>query len=115
MVNNGTLHYDHDKDGTHTELAGCEAQFRNKDHDMYVAVRYHNYKLTVSPGSTSFSKPTISRPIVDRSPLISRTRTLGRSASASTVSVFRPVTFSVFRPLPVISVVGIDDQSPPFT
>ena len=27
MVNNGSLHYDHDKDGTHTELAGCEANF----------------------------------------------------------------------------------------
>jgi len=48
MVNNGTLHYDHDRDGTHTELAGCEAQFRNRDHDVFVAVRYQNYKLTVS-------------------------------------------------------------------
>jgi len=48
MVNNGTLHYDHDKDGTNTELAGCESPFRNKDHDTFVAVRYHNYKLTVS-------------------------------------------------------------------
>ena len=47
MVNNGSLHYDHDKDGTHTELAGCEAQFRNRDHDTFVAVRYQNYKLTV--------------------------------------------------------------------
>lgn len=48
MVNNGSLHYDHDKDGTHTEIAGCEAPFRNKDHDTFVAVRYQNYKLTVS-------------------------------------------------------------------
>ena len=48
MVNNGSLHYDHDRDGTHTELAGCEAPFRNKDFDTYVAVRYQNYKLTVS-------------------------------------------------------------------
>lgn len=48
MVNNGTLHYDHDKDGTHTEVAGCEAPFRNKDFDTYVAIRYQNYKLTVS-------------------------------------------------------------------
>jgi mannose-binding lectin 2 len=29
MVNNGTLYYDHDRDGTHTQLAGCEARFRN--------------------------------------------------------------------------------------
>lgn len=48
MVNNGTLHYDHDRDGTHTELAGCEAPFRNRDFDTYVAIRYQNYKLTVS-------------------------------------------------------------------
>ena len=48
MVNNGSLGYDHDKDGTHTMIAGCEAPFRNKDYDTYVAVRYQNYKLTVS-------------------------------------------------------------------
>lgn len=48
MVNNGSLHYNHDKDGSDTELAGCEAPFRNKDFDTFVAVRYHNYKLTVS-------------------------------------------------------------------
>jgi mannose-binding lectin 2 len=47
-VNNGSLHYDHDKDGTNTELAGCEAPFRNKGFDTFVAVRYQNYKLTVS-------------------------------------------------------------------
>jgi len=48
MVNNGTLTYDHDRDGTHTELAGCEAQFRNKKHDTFIAIRYENNKLTVS-------------------------------------------------------------------
>ena len=48
MINNGSLHYDHDKDGTHTEIAGCEAPFRNKDFNTFVAVRYQNYKLTVS-------------------------------------------------------------------
>lgn len=46
MVNNGSLHYDHDRDGTHTQLAGCEARFRNLDHDTYVAIRYENDKLT---------------------------------------------------------------------
>lgn len=46
MVNNGTLHYDHDRDGTHTQLAGCESRFRNVDHDTYVAIRYENDKLT---------------------------------------------------------------------
>lgn len=52
MVNNGTLHYDHDRDGTHTQLAGCESKFRNLDHDTYIAVRYENEKLT---GSTYIS------------------------------------------------------------
>ncbi len=46
MVNNGSLHYDHDRDGTHTQLAGCEAKFRNVDHDTYVAIRYEDDKLT---------------------------------------------------------------------
>uniref|UniRef100_A0A090XAQ2 Putative lectin vip36 involved in the transport of glyco carrying high mannose-type glycans n=1 Tax=Ixodes ricinus TaxID=34613 RepID=A0A090XAQ2_IXORI len=48
IVNNGTLSYDHDRDGTHTELAGCEAKFRNLDHDTHIAVRYENDVLTVS-------------------------------------------------------------------
>ncbi len=48
MVNNGTMSYDHDADGTHTEVAGCEAQFRNKDYDTYVAIRYEDNTLTVS-------------------------------------------------------------------
>jgi mannose-binding lectin 2 len=48
MVNNGSLHYDHDRDGTHTELAGCEAKFRNLQHDTYVAIRYERDVITVS-------------------------------------------------------------------
>lgn len=51
MVNNGSLHYDHDLDGTHTQLAGCEGKFRNLDHESLVAIRYENDELTVS---TSF-------------------------------------------------------------
>ena len=47
MVNNGSLHYDHDRDGTHTELAGCESQFRNKDVDTFVAIRYEGTTLKV--------------------------------------------------------------------
>lgn len=47
MVNNGTLHYDHDRDGTHTEIAGCEAKFRNKEYDTYVAIRYQDETLKV--------------------------------------------------------------------
>lgn len=48
MVNNGSYHYDHDRDGTHTELAGCEAQFRAVKHDTLVAIRYEGNTLTVS-------------------------------------------------------------------
>ena len=45
MVNNGSLHYDHDRDGTHTQLAGCESKFRNSDHDSFVSIRYENDRL----------------------------------------------------------------------
>lgn len=46
MVNNGSLSYDHDRDGTHTQLAGCEARFRNVEHETYVAIRYENDQLS---------------------------------------------------------------------
>lgn len=48
MVNNGSFHYDHDRDGTHTQLAGCEATLRNLDYDTHIAIRYENDVLTVS-------------------------------------------------------------------
>lgn len=48
MVNNGSLHYDHDRDGTHTQLAGCEAKFRNLEHDTHITIRYERDSLTVS-------------------------------------------------------------------
>lgn len=51
MVNNGSLHYDHDLDGTHTQLAGCEGKFRNIEHETLVAIRYENDVLSLS---TSF-------------------------------------------------------------
>lgn len=47
MVNNGTLHYDHDRDGTHTQLAGCEARFRNVEHITQIKIRYENDVLSV--------------------------------------------------------------------
>ncbi|KAF7495360.1 VIP36-like protein [Sarcoptes scabiei] len=47
MVNNATMGYDHDRDGTHTELAGCEAKLRTSEHDTYLAIRYHNDTLSV--------------------------------------------------------------------
>uniref|UniRef100_T1E2S8 Putative lectin vip36 n=1 Tax=Psorophora albipes TaxID=869069 RepID=T1E2S8_9DIPT len=48
MVNNGSMSYDHDRDGTHTQLAGCEAKFRNVDFDTLISIRYENDVLTVS-------------------------------------------------------------------
>ncbi|KAI5694119.1 hypothetical protein M8J75_010880 [Diaphorina citri] len=48
MVNNGSLHYDHDMDGTHTQLAGCECKLRNLNHDTHIAIRYEDENLTVS-------------------------------------------------------------------
>lgn len=48
MINNGSLHYDHDRDGTHTQIAGCESNFRNLNHDTHISVRYERDTLTVS-------------------------------------------------------------------
>ena len=48
MVNNGSLEYDHDRDGTHTQLAGCEAKFRQLDHDTFISIKYEKNVLTVS-------------------------------------------------------------------
>ena len=48
MVNNGSISYDHDRDGTHTMLGGCEVKFRNMQHETWIAIRYENDKLTVS-------------------------------------------------------------------
>ncbi|OAD56508.1 VIP36-like protein [Eufriesea mexicana] len=48
MVNNGSLHYDHDRDGTHTQIAGCDANFRNLEHDTHINIRYERDTLTVS-------------------------------------------------------------------
>ncbi|RXN35225.1 phospholipase D3-like isoform X2 [Labeo rohita] len=47
MVNNGSLPYDHGKDGRSTELGGCSVEVRNKDHDTYLAVRYSKGRLTI--------------------------------------------------------------------
>lgn len=47
MINNGSLTYDHDRDGTLTQIAGCEAKFRNFEHDTHVSIQYLNNKLIV--------------------------------------------------------------------
>ncbi|XP_004536069.1 vesicular integral-membrane protein VIP36 [Ceratitis capitata] len=48
MINNGTWTYDHDRDGTHTQLAGCEVRFRNVNYDTHVSIRYENDVLSIS-------------------------------------------------------------------
>ncbi|XP_036323861.1 vesicular integral-membrane protein VIP36 isoform X1 [Rhagoletis pomonella] len=48
MINNGTWTYDHDRDGTHTQLEGCEVRFRNVDYDTHVSIRYENDVLSIS-------------------------------------------------------------------
>ena len=64
-MNNGTLHYDHDRDGTHAQVSGCtvsvggactailccdtllQCYFRNSRHDTYVMVSYINRQVVV--------------------------------------------------------------------
>jgi mannose-binding lectin 2 len=48
MVSNGSLLYDHDNDGTHTQLDGCHYPFRNVDHDVGISVKYLDDVLTIS-------------------------------------------------------------------
>lgn len=48
MLNNGSISYDHDRDGTHTMLGGCEVKFRNMEHETVLAIRYEGDRLTVS-------------------------------------------------------------------
>jgi mannose-binding lectin 2 len=47
MINNGSIHYDHDRDGTHSQVSGCHAKFRNSNEDTYVAISYINRQLIV--------------------------------------------------------------------
>uniref|UniRef100_A0A8D0CXT3 Lectin, mannose-binding 2 n=1 Tax=Sander lucioperca TaxID=283035 RepID=A0A8D0CXT3_SANLU len=47
MVNNGSVNYDHGKDGRSSELGGCSAEIRNREHDTYLAIRYSKGRLTV--------------------------------------------------------------------
>ena len=56
MVNNGSLHYDHDRDGTHTQIAGCSSKFRNLEHDTILLVRYQHKKGLLTGISKVFKK-----------------------------------------------------------
>eukprot|EP00118_Oscarella_pearsei_P025312 m.307970 g.307970 ORF g.307970 m.307970 type:complete len:319 (+) comp43144_c0_seq1:74-1030(+) len=48
VIANGSLHYDHDRDGTHSEIAGCHVQFRNLDEDTHASILYADRSLTVN-------------------------------------------------------------------
>ena len=39
IINNGSVAYDHDRDGTHQIVGGCELKFRNKDFETLIAIR----------------------------------------------------------------------------
>lgn len=47
MLGNGTLSYDHDRDGRATELGGCTALVRNAIYDTFLLIRYSRNRLTV--------------------------------------------------------------------
>ncbi|CAF1218375.1 unnamed protein product [Rotaria sordida] len=47
VINNGSLHYDNDRDGRDITVAGCEAAFRGRDLDTRIAIRYQDNRLIV--------------------------------------------------------------------
>uniref|UniRef100_A0A3B4A0A9 L-type lectin-like domain-containing protein n=1 Tax=Periophthalmus magnuspinnatus TaxID=409849 RepID=A0A3B4A0A9_9GOBI len=47
MVGNGTISYDHERDGKPTELGSCNAMVRNLKHDTFLFIRYVSRRLTV--------------------------------------------------------------------
>uniref|UniRef100_A0AAV2MP63 L-type lectin-like domain-containing protein n=1 Tax=Knipowitschia caucasica TaxID=637954 RepID=A0AAV2MP63_KNICA len=47
MLGNGTLAYEHDKDGRSTELGGCTSMIRNSLHDSFLLIRYTRNQLTL--------------------------------------------------------------------
>ncbi|KAG9488844.1 hypothetical protein GDO78_005049 [Eleutherodactylus coqui] len=47
MVSNGSLSYDHTRDGRSTELGGCTAMVRNLNHDTFFVIRYVKRRLTI--------------------------------------------------------------------
>ncbi|CAB4026102.1 vesicular integral-membrane VIP36 [Paramuricea clavata] len=48
MISNGTVNYDHDRDGTHSQIEGCSASMRNVDGDTYALIQYLGSKETLT-------------------------------------------------------------------
>uniref|UniRef100_A0A8B9R9Q9 Lectin, mannose binding 2 like n=1 Tax=Astyanax mexicanus TaxID=7994 RepID=A0A8B9R9Q9_ASTMX len=47
MVGNGSVAYDHDRDGRNVDLGGCSASVRNVDYDTFLLIRYIRNTLTI--------------------------------------------------------------------
>ncbi|XP_068130989.1 VIP36-like protein isoform X2 [Hyperolius riggenbachi] len=47
MVSNGSLVYDHSRDGRPTELGGCTAMVRNLNYETFLVIRYVKRRLTI--------------------------------------------------------------------
>ncbi|XP_076023556.1 lectin, mannose-binding 2-like b [Genypterus blacodes] len=47
MLGNGTLKYDHERDGRPTELGGCTAMVRNAIYDSFLLIRYSGNRLRI--------------------------------------------------------------------
>ncbi|KAI5091320.1 lectin, mannose-binding 2-like b precursor [Silurus meridionalis] len=47
MVGNGSVAYEHDRDGRNADLGGCQAAVRNVEHETSVLIRYMKSTLTV--------------------------------------------------------------------
>lgn len=47
MVNNGTLAYDHEADGSWQQIGGCQREFRNRPFPVRVKIEYYQNSLTI--------------------------------------------------------------------
>ncbi|XP_029961428.1 VIP36-like protein [Salarias fasciatus] len=47
MLGNGSVEYDHERDGRPSELGGCSAMVRNAVYDTFILVRYEKNRLTL--------------------------------------------------------------------
>lgn len=57
MVGNGSVEYEHDRDGRSTDLGGCTAHVRNVEYDTFLLIRYMKNRLTVRDILCFFIQP----------------------------------------------------------
>lgn len=83
MLGNGTLSYDHDRDGRPTQLGGCPALVRNSIHDTFLLVRYSGNRLRVRAW---FSSYMLTVPVAKlAAPPVANTRNCSSDNGASVV------------------------------